>query len=106
MANNTIELDKNYNSKLGCEFIVHIMRPAKKGIKEETFKQEVMFKVGDFEWKYRLEDYAKDKLANLPAHLRMASHGNMTRGEFMEVMNERYELHEQDEAGVYFFVKV
>lgn len=101
-----IILDKNYNNKVGCDFMVHIMRHGKDMNNKTNREQVVTFKVGDLEVNYKLADYAKDALCRIPEHLWRASFGNITQVRFFEIMQEKHRLHHEDYAGIYFFERV
>lgn len=99
-----VKFDKNFNGKIGNEFFVHVMKPAKQKLTPAQFEEKTVFKVGELEKAYQLFDYKPAEIRHIPAHLFMASYGAISRPEFHREMLERYELRETQEAGIYFFI--
>lgn len=82
----------------------HIMKPAANKVDEEAMARVVTFKIGEtFQVNYRMADYCKDKVKNVPEHLFKMCFGNIERSDFNREMLTRYRLKPEDECGVYFF---
>jgi len=105
MEKKIITLDTNLNNKIGCNFMVHVMKAATAALPKSAFAQVITFKCGDVSADYQLWDYVKEDIKKIPLHLVMVSHG-VEREAFEQWMYEKFSLHAKDAAGVYFFKRL